>query len=541
MIRRFQLIFNWAQAVKPVLSLLLLLAGVLGGLPVTAYSKSTIEITPKQVYEGYDLVGDWRISEADSLVQSLLQKFPQSGDVRFLQAKVAFFKGNYEAAWKALKPIEARHRSVREFKSLVNETRQAAAHFISRESEHFIFRFEAGADEILVYYAEKVLERSYQVLGTLLNQYPREKVLVEIYPNREPLSRVSPLTRQDIITSGTVALCKYNGIMIISPASLVRGYSWMDTLSHEYTHYLLTQKSHNQLPLWMHEGIAKYFEGKWRGSKDFLSPLMETILAVALKNDYLIALNAMMPSLAKLKTQEDVQLAYAEVATMIDFMIQEKGETFLPGLLDDLASGQEFEAALEFSLGMDLATFQQRWKSFMKQKKLKTIPGLKALQTRFKSSRTSGEDKKDYQEVGKQRTQDLTFLGDILKSRSAFKAAIIEYEKAFEEGDAESPILYNKIAGTYLTLQNYEQAESYLKKSLEHYPEFHTTLVNLGELYLELGRLQEAREYFERAVKINPFNPFVHLRLIKIYSSLNMEEEKKLQEKLYGYIDLSAR
>lgn len=517
--------------------ILLLLACIWAGTPVLAYSDSVIEITPRQVFEGYDLVEDWRITEAEDLVKTLLQKYPESGDVRFLLARVEFFKGNYDAAWKALKPVAVKHRPVREFKSLVNETRLAAAKFISRESEHFIFRFEKGADEILIHFAEEVLERSYQTLGKLLNHYPREKVLVEIYPDREPLSRVSPLTRQDIITSGTVALCKYNRIMIISPASLVRGYPWMDTLSHEYTHFLLTQKSRNNLPLWMHEGIAKYSEGKWREAKDFLSPLMETVLSAGLENDYLIALSAMMPSLAKLKSQEDVQLAYAEVATMIDFMVEEKGDAILPGLLEDLASGQEFEAALEFRMGVGLPEFQENWKNFMKQKKLKTIPGIKALATRFKSSRSAKDDKKDYQEVGKKRAQDLTFLGDILKSRNSFKAAIIEYEKAFEESDALSPILYNKLAGTYLVLKNYEQAETYLKKSLEHYPNFHTSLVNLGELYLETGRLQEAREYFERAVKINPFNPFVHLRLIKIYTSLNMEDEKKLQEKLFGYID----
>ncbi|SVC79051.1 uncharacterized protein METZ01_LOCUS331905, partial [marine metagenome] len=34
---------------------------------------------------------------------------------------------------------------------------------------------------------------------------------------------------EDIATSGTVALCKYNRIMIISPGSLVRGYNWMDS------------------------------------------------------------------------------------------------------------------------------------------------------------------------------------------------------------------------------------------------------------------------------------------------------------------------
>lgn len=514
---------------------------VFGGMPGLAYSETAIEVTPRQVFEGYDLTEDWRITEAETLVKSLLQKFPQSGDVRFLQAKVEFFKGNYDNAWKALKPVEAKHPSVQEFKSLVNETRQAAAKFISRESEHFVFRFEEGPDEILIHFAEQALERSYQVLGKLLNHYPREKVLVEIYPDREPLSRVSPLTRQDIITSGTVALCKYNRIMIISPASLVRGYPWMDTLSHEYTHYLLTQKSHNNLPLWMHEGIAKYFEGKWRESEEFLSPLMKTVLAEGLANDYMIALSAMMPSLAKLKTQEDVQLAYAEVATMVDFMIQEQGESILPDLLDDLASGQEFEAALKFRLGTDLITFQENWKNFMKRKELKTIPGLKALKTRFKNNRSAEGDKMDYQEVGRKRAQDLTFLGDILKSRSAFKAAIIEYEKAFEESDPESPILYNKLGATHLTMQNHEQAESYLKKSLEHYPHFHTTLVNLGELYLEMDRLSEAREYFERAGKINPFNPFVHLRLIKIYTSLNLKEEKILQEKLYSYIESSER
>jgi len=513
-----------------------LLTVLLNGLTPSA-NAAPVEVPPNQVFKGYELVEDWRIAEADTLAKSLLEQFPQSGDVRFLQARVEFFKGNYEYAWKILKPVEDKHDSVREFKSLANETRQAAAKFISRESEHFIFRFEKGPDEILVHYAEEVLERSYQVLGELLNYFPEEKVRVEIYPNREPLSRVSPLTREDIITSGTVALCKYNRIMLISPASLVRGYHWMDTLSHEYTHYLLTKKSHNKLPLWIHEGIAKHFEGKWRQAEDFLSPLMKTVLAAGLANDYLISLDAMMPSLAKLKNQEDVQLAYAEVASMVDFMIREKGADILPALLDDLAAAQNFESALEAHLGMDLATFQEKWKHFMKQQNLKTIPGLKALQTRFKTNRNTEDDKKDYQEVGAQRTQDLAFLGDILKSRNQYKAAIIEYEKAFEEGDAESPILYNKLAGTYLILQDYEQAELNLKKSLQQYPDFHTTLVNLGELYLETGRTDEARDYFERAVKINPFNPFVHLRLIKIYDILKMEKEKNLQKKLYKYLD----
>ncbi|MFQ5449201.1 MAG: tetratricopeptide repeat protein [Nitrospinaceae bacterium] len=513
-----------------------LAAGLLmTGLPQAAAEKT--EIVPPQILEGYRLVEDWRTEEADALSLSLLEKYPKLGDAHFLRAKVEFFKGNYEHAWKILKHVDNQHRPIREFKVLVNETQKAASHFISRESEHFIFRFVQGADEILIPYAKKVLERSYQVLGELFDYHPRGKVLVEIYPNREPLSQVSPLTRKDILISGTVALCKYNRIMLISPASLVRGYNWMDTLSHEYIHYLLTKKSHNNLPLWMHEGIAKHFESRWREGGAFLSPLMETVLASGLANDYLVSLESMMPSLAKLKTQEDVQLAYAEVATMMDFLIQEKGERVFSLFLKDLAEGQPFESVFPNRAGMDLPVFQERWKQFMSQKNLNSIPGLRPLQTRFKTDRSDTGDEKDYREVGTGRTQDLTFLGDILKSRNQLKAAILEYEKALRENRTESPILYNKLAGVHLIIKEYDKAEILLKKSLRHYPDFHTTLANLGELYFQMEKFQQAREYFDRAARINPFNPVVHLRLIKIYEKLHLPKDKKLQAKLYSHIE----
>ena len=234
---------------------LLLLVLLAGAVPAQAAPAPAIA---ESIYEGHRLVEDWRVKEADAYVQKLLKVHPDSGDVHFLQARVEFFKGNYEYAWKLLKRIDDARDTVREFKSLVNETRKAASPFVKRESEHFVFYFMKGPDEILVHYTEEALEASYRVLGELLGHFPEEKVRVEIYPDRGPLSQVSPLTRKDILTSGTVALCKYNRLMLISPASLVRGYNWMDTLSHEYIHYLLTKKSHNNLPLWMHEGIAKY-------------------------------------------------------------------------------------------------------------------------------------------------------------------------------------------------------------------------------------------------------------------------------------------
>jgi tetratricopeptide (TPR) repeat protein len=493
-----------------------------------------------EVTEGYLLIDQWRFEEAEKVTQALLQRYPNSGDVHFLNARVEFYKGNYEKAWKILETVDDQYHTVKEFKTLVSNTREATSVFVTQESEHFIFRYIDGPDQVLIPHAKEVMEKSYQVLGKILGHFPKQKVLVEIYPDRIPFARISPLTLKDIMTSGTVALCKYNRIMMISPGSLVRGYNWMDTLSHEYTHYLLSSKSYNNAPLWLHEGIAKYLETRWRAEANYMTPIMETILADGLANDYMVALQDMMPSLAKLKSAEDVQLAYAEVAAMVDYMVQQNGESVLAELATSLAEGTPFEMALETTIGKSLSQFQADWKKHMDGRQLKTIPGLTVLKFRFKNNRSASENdsakEAALQEAGNQRAHDLTLLGDILKSRQYIKAAIVEYRKAIDESKMLSPILYNKLAGTYLLQKDYTQSEALLRKSLNYYPQFATTLTHLGELFYMKKDYAIAEEYFQKAVRINPFNPLVHNRLINIYAALGQTKKKEQQGLLYSYI-----
>ena len=519
---------------KEIKTLLFILWGsLLLYFPGTSFSEPSLT---QKVFTGYELAQDWDIVAAEEVANALLEKYPESGDAHFLSARIEFLKGNYDRAWEILKRVGDNFKEVADFKKRVNATRKASKNFITRETEHFLLRYEEGPDEILLHYAEEALEKSYQVLGKILGHFPEEKVLIEIYPDREPFSKISPLTLQDILTSGTVALCKYNRIMMISPGSLVRGYNWMDTLSHEYVHYLLTKKSRNRLPLWMHEAIAKLLETKWRDEPNYMSPIMETILSGALKNDYRVPLEDMMPSLAKLKTAKDVQLAYAEVSTMMEYLVESKGIEIFPLLLEDLAQGKVFEESFEVRSGSDISAFQSNWEIWAKNKDLKFIPGIVPLTKEFKSKNPL-EPEKDFKGMGTRRAQDLTFLGDILKSRDHYAAAILEYRKAKEESPTHSPILFNKLANTYIQTRKYDEAESLLKESLEYYSNFHTTLANLGELYFVSERYDGARNYFEKAAKINPFNPFIHVRLIELYDRMKMPKEKKLQTQLFSLID----
>jgi tetratricopeptide (TPR) repeat protein len=491
--------------------------------------------------EGYSLIDQWRIKEADAYATTLLKKYGDSGDVYFLMGRVEFFKGNYGKAMEILKEVSDNQPIVKDFKNLVKKTYSATSNFVFEESEHFRFAYVDGSDRVLVHYAKDALEKSYEVLGKLFNFYPTEKTLVEFYPNHEPFSKISPLTFKDIMNSGTVALCKYNRIMMISPGALVRGYNWMDTLSHEFTHYILSAKSHNNVPLWLHEGIAKYLESRWRKNDEYLNPLMKTVLASGLSQDYMVSLEAMMPSLAKLKTAEDVQLAYAEVATMVDYMIELKGEGVLADITEDFSQKLPIDTILTNRLGMNLEEFQKNWKIYVKGKNYSTIPGLRAFKFRFKNSRpksSSEENETDtYKEVEDTQAQDLTRLGDILKSRNYLDAAAVEYEKAIKESKSISPILNNKLATTYLLRKNFDKAESLLIKNVNSYPYFATTEVNLGELYYLQGSFENSLKHYKRAVHLNPFNPYVHARLIDIFEKLEKNEEKELQVRLFSHIE----
>ena len=63
------------------------------------------------------------------------------------------------------------------------------------------------------------------------------------------------------------------------------------------------------------------------GERSFLSfnSLSRPFLARALEEGKLIPFDRMEPSLVKLETPEDVQLAYAEAASAIEFIIDQGG------------------------------------------------------------------------------------------------------------------------------------------------------------------------------------------------------------------------
>ena len=76
----------------------------------------------------------------------------------------------------------------------------------------------------------------------------------------------------------------------------------------------------------------------------------------------------------------------------------------------------------------------------LKKIELKNIPGIKSLTMEFKNRKGLEPENKGYKALESRKAGDLTYLGDILKSRDHYKAAIIEYQKALSESSSHSPV-----------------------------------------------------------------------------------------------------
>ena len=91
----------------------------------------------------------------------------------------------------------------------------------------------------------------------------------------------------------------------------------------------------------------------------------------------------MEPSLIHLETPEQVQLAYAEAASAVDFINQSKGRAGVRELLATL-NDKPTPEAIEKVYGMSFDAFETKWKGFLKAKGLKEIEGSRVRKLKVK-------------------------------------------------------------------------------------------------------------------------------------------------------------
>lgn len=463
----------------------------------------------------------------------------------YLKAVTEYYKGDYGAAGEyagnALRTNSSGKKDEEDgFMEFIQYSVGKKPEFREVKSEHFMIRYAHPEDYIIAEYGKDVLEKSRFEIGLDLEEYPEEPVIVEIYPDLESFTTASTLPPENVEKTGVVGICKFNRIMVLSPRLLPKGYAWSDTLAHEYTHYLIFLKSENTVPVWLHEGIAKFEESRWRESKrNVLSPFYETILAQALKKDGLVPIEKMHPSLALLDSAREAQLAFAQAGTSVSFLVDKWGNEGLVGLLEAMKARDDYKAAISDVTGLDFDTFYGSWKKYLEKKNLtEKIPGIKVKGIRISNNQgEKGDGSEDLVDIDNGKARGHTRLGDLLGARGRLRSASFEYEKAlgFDPG---SPVISTRLASALNASGEADRALGILDPLLEFYPENVDIHIVLGRIYLERGNLSKAEESYLSAVSINPFDPEVHTALAAIYEKEGRTKEAERERKV---LDILAK
>lgn len=507
---------------------------------VTTVATSAAALSPQDVSTrleaAHRALDDWQLEEAAQAAAELDAALPDIPAVQELVGTVRFHQGDYAAAVSLLKRA-AEGGANPPLLALAESTLKETQGNKTFRSEHFELRLPPGKDEVLVEPALWALEKAFKEISDAFDYTPSHRIVVDILHDARGLASVSTLTVKEIETSGTIALCKYNRLMVTSPKALARGYGWLDTLAHELVHLVVSEKSRNTVPIWLHEGLAKYSESLWRGAPGLaLHPAAEKLLADAVKANKLITFKEMHPSMAKLPSQEATALAFAEVFTMVEFLQRPGTVTTKKGrkarvsgfkvtneLIDSLSTGAKMDAALKTSVGGKLARVEKRWRRYLKKRKFKLVPGAKPQELTFVRDARSGaaqmEDANDeaaLDEAKGREARRYVRLGNLLRRKGRNRAAIVEYEKAVAKIPGRSPMLQNRLAGLYLDQDQTDRAEELLRQSLVAFPDDPHTHILLGRTALREKHWADAKKHYLRATWENPFIPEIYAALVQV-------------------------
>lgn len=507
---------------RAYLALVVLLVAV--AQPAPAVAKGTAY---GEYVKAARLLGQWRYDEAKTQIDSIATRWPDANETRYLKAELAFIHGDYPKALDHLDGLDgsALQGEVGRLRSLVASTLSVTDGFARRDSSggHFEIFYPPGKEEVIVDLAGDVLERAYETLSADLGFAPTEKVRVELLTSPRDLSKLSPLSESEIETTGTIALCKYGKLMVVSPRATVFGYPWMDTLVHEYVHYAVSRLSHDEVPVWLHEGLARFQQTRWRTKPGIdLSVTDEHLLAVALKKRTLIPFKDMHPSMAKLPSAEAATLAFAEVYTMVGYIYDKVGYAGIREIIAKQKSGKSAQRAVGEVLGQRWNAVEQSWQKHLRGSKLEQSKAFaaRARGPRVRFDKGSGtDDNVGAEEVAAGKARKFTTLGGLLRSRGMPDAAAIEYEKAIAASPGD-PFIAAKLSRTYLELSKPEKAIALALPLAEADDSDPTPATTLGLAYGAVGDPAKSAQFFEIALRVSPFDPAVRCGLADAYQTL---------------------
>jgi tetratricopeptide (TPR) repeat protein len=196
------------------------------------------------------------------------------------------------------------------------------------KDDRFTIGFDGPVQQKLADRAVSVLGASFFRIGKVLGAYPSAPINVVLYSEKQ---------FHDITGAPEWSVGGFDGQIRIPVRGAAQNPAEFDrVLTHELTHAMLKNIVSRNVPAWLNEGLAMYFEGRD-------AALSERRLAAA---RLFVPLALLQTSFSRLNTAQAV-VAYEESAFATRALVDRIGSAGLGQLLQDLDAGQTMDQALE--------------------------------------------------------------------------------------------------------------------------------------------------------------------------------------------------
>ncbi|MBI3994554.1 MAG: tetratricopeptide repeat protein [Nitrospirae bacterium] len=301
----------------------------------------------------------YRLNEGDRAVETLKRAVELDpnhpdvyiiiGDIYYQRDEIEMAAGYYE---KGLE-LDPANEPLRRQLAKTRREEKVETGFQRQASRAFTVKFEGREEQKAARQVLEDLEEAYREIGQAMSFYPPDPVTVILYTGQQ---------FQDVTRSASWTKGIYDGKIRIPIGGAERNPELLRrVLFHEYTHAVVHGLSNGlNVPTWLNEGLAVYFETGGRSSREGL------LFRQLRSGTPLVPLARLHGSFMGLSDAQ-ASLAYAESEAAVRALVDRYDLYRVRQLLEDLGNRKTFPAAFADQFMVPYETFQSEWQKTLQE------------------------------------------------------------------------------------------------------------------------------------------------------------------------------
>ncbi len=231
---------------------------------------------------------------------------------------------------------------------------KAEQKFSSRESSHFLVKFDGNEDYDTWTKVRDILEDAYRDIGQKFSYFPAKSITVVLHTRAAFQSATGSPAWADGLYDGVL------GRIQVPTQGALTDQAWLTrVLRHEFVHALLHQRMDGgHVPSWLNEGLAMQLAGgdAWPDLDRVIRGEFTLIPLSHLEGGW----TGFSSNLAN--------IAYLEGNSATAYLIERYGMGKVQDIIEALAGHQPMAAAIKDRLYISYDEFQQRWSEHINEK-----------------------------------------------------------------------------------------------------------------------------------------------------------------------------